>query len=116
MPMAQLGALLPAAAHKGYGLALAVQMFGILVGGDPVPQGLGNQGIALMVLDPEMFGSRDAYGAGMADLLDRLKTSRSNSEGEQVRYPGEGRARRRRESLESGIAVPRSVLSLIERL
>lgn len=113
---AQLGALLPAAGHKGYGLSLAVQMFGILVGGDPVPVGLGNQGIALMVMAPGMFGSGDAFQAGMAGLLDRVTTSRSAADGEPVRYPGEGRARRRRESLESGISVPKSVLSLIESL
>jgi delta1-piperideine-2-carboxylate reductase len=114
--LAQLGALLPAAAHKGYGLALAVQIFGILVGGDPVPVGLGNQGIALLVLDPQMFGPHESYQAGLAELLDRLGASRSASPAEPVRYPGEGRARRRRESLQSGISVPSSVLRLVESL
>jgi LDH2 family malate/lactate/ureidoglycolate dehydrogenase len=113
---AQRGALLPASAHKGFGLALAVQLLGILTGGDPVPVGLGNQGIALLVLDPDMFGSAGSFHAGTGDLLDRLKSSRSASEDDPLRYPGEGRAHRRRESLESGISVPRSVLDLIQSL
>lgn len=113
---AQLGALLPAAAHKGFGLALAVQIFGLMVGGDPVPAGLGNQGIVLIAVDPEAFGSRETFQAGVTELLAAVKGSRHAPGAEEIRYPGEGRARTRRARLESGIVVPRGVLTLIEGL
>ena len=113
---AQQGALLPMAAHKGFGLALAVQMFGILVGGDPVPRKLGNQGISVLALNPAMFGSLESYRAGTEELLSEVKGSRRVPGADEIRYPGEGRSRRRREALETGISVPRAVLDLIERL
>lgn len=113
---AQAGALLSAAQHKGYGLALAVQLFGVLAGGDPVPVGLGNQGIVLIAVSPDIFGSRATFEAGTRQLLDRVKASRGVAGEEPVRYPGEGRARTRRANLESGISVPRDVIGLIEKI
>lgn len=114
--VAQEGALLPAAAHKGYGFGLAMQIFGLLVGGDPVPVAFGNQGILLMVLKPEMFGSREQYETRIDNLLTRLRQSRPADGAGQVLIPGEGRAQRRAATIESGIAVPQELLEMVNNL
>jgi LDH2 family malate/lactate/ureidoglycolate dehydrogenase len=113
---AQAGALLPSALHKGYGLALAVQILGLMVGGDSVPAGLGNQGILLVVLDPEMFILREEFEVRLHELVARLKSSRPAGGVDEVLIPGEGRSKRRQQNRQRGILVPEQVLDLLKRL
>lgn len=81
----------PAAGHKGFGLALAVEVLaGILSGAGfsgPDP-GLDHQGVCLIVIDPARFGGRDALARSVDSLVEWVKAS-PPAGAEPVVVPGE---------------------------
>ena len=83
--------LQPVAGHKGYGLALAVEVFaGILTGAGfsgPEP-GPDHQGACLIVIDPERFGGRANLAASVEELVGWV-TASPPSGTEAVQVPGE---------------------------
>lgn len=113
---AMAGALLPMGGHKGYSLGFALQVLGLMVGGDPVPRGLGNQGILALVIDPSVFGPSDELAVRMAALVARIKGSVTAPGVDEILIPGERSERNRRASLQSGIFVPADVLSVLRSL
>ena len=113
---AQRGALLPAARHKGFGFAVALQLLGMLVGGDAVPQGLGNQGIMVVAIDPTAFTPLEDYLAHIQELVVAVKASATAEGVEEILIPGEGRMRRRERILREGIPVGPELLTMLETL
>ena len=113
---AQQGALLPAAQHKGFGFAIAMQLLGMLVGGDAVPQGLGNQGIMVMAVDPTVFTPLEDYMAHIQELIGAVKQSAPAPGVEEILIPGEGRMRRRERILREGIPVGPELRTMLETL
>ena len=84
-------ALQPVAGHKGYGLALAIEVFaGILTGAGfsgPEP-GPDHQGACLIVIDPDRFGGRANLAASVEELVGWV-TASPPSGAEPVQVPGE---------------------------
>jgi uncharacterized oxidoreductase len=131
------GALMPlggqTAGHKGYGLAMGSALFGALgMIADPDPTLIGAStvedrggdtrgrlaGVWLLVVDPEVFGGRDAYRELVEQNLEAaLRVPGAHGEG--VQLPGDFELRNRRERA-SGIEVPGStweeLLAVGERL
>jgi ureidoglycolate dehydrogenase (NAD+) len=113
------GVLLPAGAHKGYGLALAVDLFaGLLSGGEYLthvrswadepdqPSGIGH---FFVLLDARRLGSPEWLAARMGDFASILHATPPADPSMPVRVPGELELdkleRRRREGLDIGDAV-----------
>jgi len=100
------GALLPlggrVTGHKGYGLSVAAELLGGLVGGEAVvgerdPTWLAN-GAAFVVVDPTAFVSRATVEQRVDALASHLRT-------DGVRLPGEGAHTRREANRENGVDV-----------
>ena len=57
------GAILPWGGPRGSGLALAVQLLGILAGSDLVIEDISNYGLFFVVIDPKLFMPSDQFPA-----------------------------------------------------
>ena len=99
---ALLGAFLPWGGHRGYGISLAAQIFGILCGSSTVVDGVSDSGFFFLVFNPDLLMPLDAFKAKVAELVAHIETSRPAPGFERVRVPGRGSAMRRAASREAG--------------
>ena len=93
------GLVLPIGGHKGYGLALAVDVLaGVLTNGGVATEVLSmyqqwerpqNVGHMFIVLNPTFFMPIDVFFQRMDALMDLIKTASSIDVSHPVRYPGE---------------------------
>jgi LDH2 family malate/lactate/ureidoglycolate dehydrogenase len=118
------GLLLPAAGHKGYGLALVIDMLtGVLSGGgfgDAV-QGLyadtsvpNNCAHFFLALDIAHFGNVTEFLTRAAQLADQVLTSPTAPGVERTLLPGQLEAERFAAATASGVRVESSVLDALE--
>ena len=100
------GALLSFGEHKGYALAVMVQLLaGALTGAASVPETHRDYGILLIGFRPDAFTSDDAYAAGVRELWDRLKSARRRKGFDEILLPGERAYRERERRLREGVDV-----------
>jgi len=107
------GALLPFGGHKGYGLAVLVELLsGALTGNGvtrrpgPTPtEGAGGNPGFILALDIAHFTEPEAYAAEMEAFFDRLRAVRPAPGSAGVRIPGEPEAQARAVHARSGITV-----------
>ena len=110
------GAVLPSGGHKGYALAMMIQIFsGVLMRGDPIPESGKNYGIFLMALDPEIFGAKPDFLDGVHCLVEQVKNSERPAGVSEILVPGERAFREREMRLAEGIAVDDDLLDEIKR-
>lgn len=120
------GSMLPFGGHKGYGLALIVDILGgVLSGGRHgpwlpsmyddfhVPQGIGH---FLLALNVEAFFPLQDFREEMDRLVERLKGSKKGEGVEEIFVPGEIEFRRREVALRDGIAIPAEVVEELTTL
>ena len=111
------GAFLPWGGHRGYGVALAVQIFGILCGSKTVVRDVSDCGFFFLVFDPELLMPLDQFRARVTELVQEIEESRAAPGVERVRVPGRGSASRRAATLEKGaIEVDEAVYATLVRL
>jgi LDH2 family malate/lactate/ureidoglycolate dehydrogenase len=120
------GFLLPFGAHKGSGLALAVDLLaGALsgarfltdvvtwVGNDERPQGVGH---FFLALDPARLAGREAWNAAMARFRAVLLDTPAADPDEPVRLPGARELERRARSLAEGVSLSLTLLDELRAL
>lgn len=85
------GSMLPFGEHKGYALALAIELLaGPLVGAKAGPKSpLGEMGFLILSIDPAMFGSLTAFKQQASALVHQIKSSPLRPGIEDIFYPGE---------------------------
>ncbi len=102
----QGGLLLPVGGHKGFGLALMVEVLaGVLTGAEFGAQaGVtdGREGHFFMVIDPGLFIPRDQFIRRMDDLVRHVKSGERLNAIEEIVVPGERGQRRAAELQRSG--------------
>lgn len=110
------GALLPFGEHKGFGLALMIEMMaGILSGGDTIAEdhqadGSAHNHLFAMVIDPAKFSDQaEAKGQFFADYL---LATRPQPGGRPVIYPGMPEAETRERNSKT-IAIPAAFWSWV---
>lgn len=96
------GAILPWGGHRGYGIALAVQLLGILAGGAPVARDVAESGFFFLVINPELLMPRAEFRAKASELVRHIERSRPAPDVEKVRVHGMASARRREASYARG--------------
>jgi len=115
------GSILPLggleAGHKGFGLGLMVEAMtaGLAAHGraDP-PEGWGAS-LHVQVLDPEAFGSIQAFERQMSHLAAQCRASPSPAGKPAVRMPGERGLQRKRKQLSDGMELHPSILPGLDR-
>jgi ureidoglycolate dehydrogenase (NAD+) len=122
---AMKGVILPAARHKGFGLAVVVDVFcGVLSGSSfstlvkPItefinPRGLGHFFVAL---DITLFMSLDEYYERMNDFTRRIKDTSLASGFEAVYLAGEMEHGLKQERLKNGIPIIETTIDNLKEL
>jgi LDH2 family malate/lactate/ureidoglycolate dehydrogenase len=130
--LALAGALLPVGGHKGYGLALAVEILtAVLAGADlspelrntsmtGVPKGresakAGNVGSFYLAVDPARFAGRDAFLNGIGRLMDGMIETPLAAGADEVLIPGDIEARSAAAAAE-GIRLDAATIQTLEDL
>ena len=111
LPPAQIkiaGAQLPVGGHKGYGLALAVDIIGGALTGTgcdgDVPEFA--NGTVVQALNIEAFCPKEEYNKRVEKLIKDIKSAPKAPGVKEILLPGEPEARTREVRLASGIPVP----------
>lgn len=104
------GALLPMASHKGYGLALSVDILSrILVGGPPYTMtrdvAYTQGGFFVEATDIGAFVSADEYYRGVDELVNRIRKSPLAKGHSKIYLPGEPENIMREIRLKEGIPI-----------
>jgi LDH2 family malate/lactate/ureidoglycolate dehydrogenase len=111
---AQQGALLPFGGHKGFGLGLIVQAFGILGGAALVP---GNDdGYIFIAFRPDLLVPLADLKRELAALIARVKAVPRQPGVAEIRIPGEHSARNRVRLAREGLDIDRLVHERLKAL
>ena len=127
------GALLPSGGHKGYGLALAIEVLtGVLADGELGPELInasltgaarsgsaaktGTVGSLYIAVDPAHFVGRETFTARMARLRDVIKATPPAPGVEEVLIPGEPEARAAAQARTHGIELEASTVEALAEL
>ncbi len=98
------GMHVPAAGHKGYGMALIAELMG-----HAMLDGNGDFGWLVTVVDIAAFRAADDYAASAEELLQKVKDVPPAPGFDEVLLPGEPEARRAAERAETGVPIPDGV-------
>ena len=119
----QAGALLPMAGHKGYGIALMIEILtGVLNGGafgrevvswvkDGKPV---NQSFSFVVIDIAAFMPVDRFIGRMKDLAREIHDAPKARGAERIYLPGEKEWENRAHALREGLPLPPDVVANLE--
>jgi len=120
------GSMLPFGGHKGYGIALMVDVLsGVLSGarhgpwlppmyGDfKNPQGIGH---FLLAVNVEAFLPLEQFRERIDQFVARLKSSEKSEGVDEIFVPGEIEFRRRESALREGVALPPEVVAELNAL
>jgi LDH2 family malate/lactate/ureidoglycolate dehydrogenase len=97
------GAILPWGGARGSGLALAVQLLGILAGSDLVIDDINNYGLFFVVIDPKLFMPNGQYTARVTAFRQIVEAVRPVAGENAVRVPGDSSQQKRRANREKGV-------------
>ena len=100
--------------HKGSGLALSVQLLGMLCGAQAMPDRFGGIGFFLMVLDPAILVSAETFRKEVEAYVDAIRSTRAEDPSRPVRMPFDRSRALRAKTLQDGaIEVPVEVLDAL---
>ncbi|MDP2920050.1 MAG: Ldh family oxidoreductase [Dehalococcoidia bacterium] len=114
----------PMAGHKGYGLAMMVEILaGVLTGAwfgraseakNWAPQMKTNIGHFFMALDPSIYMPIDTFKERMEQLIDEIHSAEKMEGVERIYVPGEIEYLKREDYLKNGIPFPPATLARLE--
>jgi LDH2 family malate/lactate/ureidoglycolate dehydrogenase len=104
---ARLGALLPFGGHKGFGLALMVQVLGVLSGSGRDLEG--DNGFLFIAFKPDLLMPLEEFKRETTALIDRVKATPRQPGVEEIRIPSERAFRHRARALREGLEIDRAV-------
>ena len=111
---AQVHALLPFGGYKGFGLALAMQAFGVLAG-----SGLGDDktyGYLVMAMKPDLLVPLEDFRRQLSEMIGRVKATARQPGVDEIRLPGERSFRERARALREGIEIDRTIYDALRAL
>jgi LDH2 family malate/lactate/ureidoglycolate dehydrogenase len=112
--LARAGALLPFGGHKGFGLALIVQAFGLLASSAFDPDQ--DDGYLFVVFKPDLLADLDDFKLRLGELIEQIKATPRQPEVPEIRIPGERAFRSRESALREGIEIDRLVYEALATL
>jgi LDH2 family malate/lactate/ureidoglycolate dehydrogenase len=117
-PVAALtGALAAWGGHKGSGLAIVVQLLGILAGSPPVPPELAEFGYLMIAARPDLMGPAGKFREDVSAFAAAVRSARPMEGGPAVRMPFDrSHAERQRRVKEGFIEVPDLLVAELEKI
>lgn len=120
------GSVLPFGEHKGYGIALMIDILSGILGGGAYGPHLGplwnnsetyqNLGFFLLAIDIASFRDIEDFKAQIDQMIDEIKASKSAPDTDEILVPGEIELRNEEYNREHGILVGSGVLHDLEAL
>jgi LDH2 family malate/lactate/ureidoglycolate dehydrogenase len=127
------GALLPFGGHKGYGLALAVELLtSVLAGAGLSPElantsmtgqparragaAVGSVGTFFLALDPEAFAGREAFESALERLAVAMTATAPAAGFTEVLFPGELERRASEDAAANGVALADATVELLQEV
>lgn len=102
--------------HKGSGLAMVVQLLGMMTGAAADPPGVSDCGLFIMLVDPGVLTDPTDYHRRIAAFTDSIRATRPVEGGSTVRVPFDRSVACREETLRRGtIDVPEAVVTALLR-
>ena len=96
--------------HRGSGLAIVVQLLGMLAGSQPLPPDLAEFGFLIVAIDPGLLTSTERFKTDVADYAGSVRSSRPVAGGPPVRMPFDrSREERKRRLAADVIDVPDAI-------
>jgi LDH2 family malate/lactate/ureidoglycolate dehydrogenase len=111
---ARQGALLPFGGHKGFGLGLIVQAFGLLGGAAVIPGH--DDGYVFIAFRPDLLVPLADLKRELGALIDRVKAVPPLPGFAEIRIPGEQSAKNRERLLREGLEIDRLVYERLTAL
>ncbi len=103
--------------HKGSGLAIVVQLLGILAGSPPIPPELAGFGYMMVAMRPDLMGPAEAFRENVSAFARAVRSARPVAGGPPVRMPFDrSRQERRRRVSENAIEVPDVLVAQLTRI
>lgn len=103
--------------HKGSGLAIAVQLLGILAGSPPVPPELAGFGYLVVTIRPDLMGPAETFLRNVTAFANAVRSARPLPDAPPVRMPFDRSRQERQKRLAAvAIEVPETVVSELIRL
>jgi LDH2 family malate/lactate/ureidoglycolate dehydrogenase len=103
--------------HKGSGLAIAVQLMGILAGSPPIPPELAAFGYLIIVMRPDLMGPEEGFRKNVSAFAEAVRSARPAAGGPPVRMPFDRSRRERKERLALGyIEVPDTLITQLQQV
>jgi LDH2 family malate/lactate/ureidoglycolate dehydrogenase len=109
------GALLPWGGHRGSGLAMVVQLLGVLAGSEPVIAKGGGFGFFIQAIRPDLLTDPEEFKQRVCSLAEAVRLSDPSAEG-PPRMPYERSLANRRSRSGSWIDVPDAVYAALNAI
>ena len=114
---ALMGAFAPWGGHRGGGLAIVVQLLGMMAGSDMMPEGVAGFGMVALAIRPDLLGPEEEFRRKVSAYADVIRDTRPLDGGEPVRMPFDrSREDRARRLSEGAINVPDEVIDRLGAL
>lgn len=102
--------------HKGSGLALVVQLLGMMTGAAADPPGVSDCGFFAVLFDPGVLTDPDDYRQRITAFAESVRATRPVEGGSPVRVPFDRSVTRREETLRRGtVDVPEAVVAALRK-
>ncbi len=116
-----LGGLLSGGGHKGYGLAMMVQILAGALAGSSFPatrpkDALPDISHFFLAIDPKAFGVADSFGAALDEMIDTLHNTAVSTAGKSVMVAGEPEDRHHADRLMHGVPLSTTLLAQLEAI
>ncbi len=115
------GAMLPMAGHKGYGIAVLIEVLSAVLTGSAVMSEVkswvldlpepSNQGHAFMVINPSVFMPVEEFKTRVDAMIREIKSAPKALGATRIYLPGEMEWERREKFLKNGIELPSDVVA-----
>jgi LDH2 family malate/lactate/ureidoglycolate dehydrogenase len=111
------GAFAPWGGHRGSGLALVVQLLGMLAGSPALPGEVTDFGFLAIAIQPDLLTDPAVFQHEVAAYADSVRATRPLREGEKVRVPFErSRVDRERRRASNAVDVADAVVTALQAL
>jgi len=120
------GALLPMAGHKGYGIAVFIEILSAVLTGSAMMSQVqswaldleepSNQGHAFIVINPEMMMPLADFKTRVDEMIAEIKSAPLAPDREEIFLPGEMVWERRKKALVEGMLLPVDVIESLNGL
>ena len=117
-------AMLPFGEHKGYGLALMVELLAAVLAGAGLlsevhswncrPGRDSNTGHCFIAINPQFIGGLDLFRSRVDAVIDELKNT-PTGDGQRILYPGELEMEKEADARKNGIPLPDASLQELKR-